>query len=47
MYHWCKGETYDLQAIVDAIASRESVEKDLKKLEAKKKSTQTDLDNVN
>lgn len=19
MYHWCKGETYDLQALVDAV----------------------------
>ncbi len=37
MYHWCKGEIYDLQALMDAVGSREGVEKELKKLEAKKK----------
>lgn len=37
MYHWCKGEIYDIQAISDALESRESVEKELKKLESKKK----------
>ncbi len=47
LYHWCKGEMYDIQAISDAIVSREGVEKDLKKLETKKKNTQTDLENVN
>lgn len=47
MYHWCKGEIYDVQAVADAITARENVEKDLKKTESKKKSTQEDLENVN
>jgi hypothetical protein len=47
MYHWCKGEIYDIQAVSEAILSRENVEKELKKLESKKKSTQEDLENVN
>lgn len=47
LYHWCKGEMYDIQAISDAVVSREGVEKDLKKLETKKKNAQTDLENVN
>lgn len=47
MYHWCKGEIYDLQALVDAVTSREGVEKDQKKLEAKKKNAQADLEHVN
>lgn len=46
MYHWCKGEIYDLQALCDAVASREAVEKQQKKLELKKKNTQADLDHV-
>ena len=43
MYHWCKGEIYDIQAICDAISAREGVEKDLKKLESKKKNAEADL----
>lgn len=26
MYHWCKGEIYDLQSVGDAIAQREKIE---------------------
>ena len=37
MYHWCKGETYDLEALVDAVSIREQVEKQQKKYEEKKK----------
>lgn len=47
MYHWCKGEIYDIQAICDAIQSRDNIDKDLKKFELKKKNTVTDLENVN
>ena len=47
MYHWCKGEMYDIKAIVNAIAFKENFEKTLKKTEAKKTNTQTDLENVN
>jgi hypothetical protein len=47
MYHWCKGEIYDIQSVLEAISSKENVEKDLKKKEEKKKSTQEDLENVN
>lgn len=39
MYHWCKGEIYDLQALGDAVASKENIEKTLKKLETKKHNT--------
>jgi hypothetical protein len=47
MYHWCKGEMYDIKAIVSAIAFKENFEKTLKKTETKKSNTQTDLENVN
>ena len=47
MYHWCKGEIYDVQALCDAIASRENIEKELKKFESRKKNTVEDLENVN
>lgn len=26
MYHWCKGEIYDLQALQTALASRDAIE---------------------
>ena len=47
MYHWCKGEIYDLQSLCDAIAQRDKIESDQKKLEGKKKNAQSDLDHVN
>lgn len=47
MYHWCKGEIYDLQALMDAVASKEAVEAHQKKLESKKQTTQKDLESVN
>lgn len=46
MYHWCKGEIYDIQALQTAIAQRDAIEKDIKKVESKKKNAQADLDNV-
>jgi hypothetical protein len=39
MYHWCKGEIYDIKAIVAAIWSKEALEKLLKKTETKKANT--------
>lgn len=47
MYHWCKGEIFDLEALFDAISVKESIENKQKKLEASKKQTQQDLENVN
>jgi len=47
MYHWCKGEIYDIKAVVNAIAAKDSYEKMLKKTETKKANTEADLDNVN
>lgn len=37
MYHWCKGEIYDLQALASAVNIRDNVEKDIKRMESKKK----------
>lgn len=47
MYHWCKGEIYDLQALQTALQAREQIESQIKKIEGKKKNTQADLENVN
>eukprot|EP00349_Pseudokeronopsis_sp_Brazil_P010769 CAMPEP_0202977490 /NCGR_PEP_ID=MMETSP1396-20130829/84278_1 /ASSEMBLY_ACC=CAM_ASM_000872 /TAXON_ID= /ORGANISM="Pseudokeronopsis sp., Strain Brazil" /LENGTH=287 /DNA_ID=CAMNT_0049716239 /DNA_START=131 /DNA_END=995 /DNA_ORIENTATION=+ len=46
MYNWCKGELYDLHALADAVGARDNIEKNLKKLEQRKKDLQVDLDNV-
>ena len=47
MYHWCKGEIYDLQAMCDAVIGKDNIEALHKKLESKKQHTQKDLENVN
>ena len=47
MYHWCKGEIYDIKTIVATITQKDSFEKLLKKTETKKTNTQADLENVN
>lgn len=47
MYHWCKGEIYDIKAVMNSINQKDAFEKNLKKTESKKASTETDLDNVN
>ena len=39
MYHWIKGEIYDLQALERAVESVETIEKKKKKTETKKKDT--------
>ena len=46
MYHWSKGEVYDIQALLDAVQLRDSIEKNMKKQEYTKQNTQNDLDNV-
>jgi hypothetical protein len=46
MYHWCKGEIYDLQSLADAVTARDNIEKNQKKMENAKRDTQNDLDNV-
>jgi chemotaxis protein histidine kinase CheA len=47
MYHWCKGEIYDIKTIVNAINQKENFESMLRKTEKKKANTEADLDNVN
>jgi hypothetical protein len=47
MYHWCKGEIYDIKAIMAAISQRDILERELKRTETKKSNIQEDLENVN
>lgn len=46
LYHWVKGEIYDLEALKDAIKVRAETMENLRKLESKKSSTQKDLEDV-
>jgi len=46
LYHWIKGELYDLEAVRDAIKVRADTLENTRKLEAKKSSTQKDLESV-
>lgn len=47
VYHWVQGELYDLGSVVQAVASRSKIEKDLIELQKKKQSTQKDIDDLN
>lgn len=46
LYHWVKGELYDLEAVRDAIKVRADTMENIRKLESKKSSTQKDLESV-
>lgn len=47
LYHWCKGEMYDLQALQESLAIVDSIDKKRKKFESKKNNKQEDLEKVN
>ena len=46
LYHWVKGELYDLAALECAVEARISVDKNLRSLHKKKVSTQKDIESV-
>ena len=46
LYHWSKGELFDIEAILNTIATRDKVIEKLNKSEKKKAGQQKDLDNV-
>ena len=46
LYHWSKGEIFDLQAILSSVRQRTECEKAVRELEKKKQSTQKDLQDV-
>ena len=46
MYHWCKGELYDIEAVFSALELKDKIQSKIGKTEKKKRSTQENLDNV-
>lgn len=46
IYHWVKGELYDIEAVYNALATREFIQERVGKREKKKKNTQENLENV-
>lgn len=46
IYHWCKGEMYDILALQACIRSRTEVEAQLNEVVQKKKSTQETIDDM-
>jgi hypothetical protein len=46
LYHWCKGELFDIEAVTSALVSKEKLYKRIQDTEKKKRSTQGDLDNI-
>ena len=46
IYHWVKGEIFDIDSIMAAVTKVEKVEKSRMSKEKSKKSTQENLDNV-
>lgn len=46
IYHWVKGEIFDIESIMGAIICKDKIEKSRLTKEKSKKSTQENLDNV-
>lgn len=46
LYHWVKGELYDIEAMRTAINARNQVMERLRKFEGNKRDTQKDIENV-
>lgn len=46
LYHWVKGELYDIEAMRNAVKTRTEVMVKLRELESKKRDTQKDMENV-
>jgi hypothetical protein len=46
LYHWCKGELFDIIAVYAALQQKEKIQDRIGKNEKKKRSTQDNLDNV-
>ena len=46
LYHWCKGELFDIQAIDLALKKKDEIYAKIGKNEKAKKTTQGDLDNL-
>lgn len=46
LYHWCKGELYDIEAVNNSLTMRDKICEKIGKTEKKKRSTQGDLDNI-
>jgi len=46
LYHWCKGELFDIEAVTNALVSKDKLHLKIGATEKKKRSTQGDLDNI-
>jgi len=46
LYHWVKGELYDIEAMRNAVTCRNKVMERLRDLEGKKRDTQKDIEAV-
>ena len=46
LYHWCKGELFDIQAIEVALKKKDDIYSKIGRNEKSKKTTQGDLDNL-
>lgn len=46
LYHWVKGELYDIEAMRNSVNMRMKVQEKLRELEGKKRDTQKDIDNI-
>ena len=46
LYHWCKGELFDIVSVNNALSAKDKIKAQIGKNEKKKRSKQEDLDNV-
>ena len=47
LYHWCKGELSDIEALTNALISKDKLKARIEANEKKKKQAQGDIDSVN
>mmetsp|Transcript_15382 Transcript_15382/g.26001 ORF Transcript_15382/g.26001 Transcript_15382/m.26001 type:complete len:422 (+) Transcript_15382:65-1330(+) len=46
LYHWCKGELLDIEAVTNSLTQRDKIQEKIGKTQKKKISTQGDLENI-
>lgn len=46
LYHWCKGELFDIEAVANSLITKDKLHKRIGDAEKRKRNTQTDLDNI-
>ena len=47
MYHWVKGELFDIESVLSALSTKDTIGSKIKKNEKKKKNNEDNIENIN